>query len=346
MLSFLLLLSINLVGCQQDSIRNSNKTEKSPSTENEHFFINGISLTAPKNEFPASQLHPLVKTNSNWVSLMPFGFLKDKDPNLQFNHPMQWWGEKEEGIVKMSEYVKNQQIKVMLKPQIWIYDNHTYTGHLKMQNEADWIKLEEKYTDFILFYARIAQKINAELLCIGTELDGFVTSRPDFWRSLIPKIKETYKGKLTYAANWDDFKRVPFWELIDYIGVDAYFPISDIQVPSVLDIQNGWWPHIQVLDSFSKQYQKKIIFTEIGYRSMDYCAKEPWNSGTGFTTNMIAQSNALEGFFKAMENQEWYVGGFLWKWYTDHETSGGKNNNRFTPQNKPASQIITNWFSK
>jgi hypothetical protein len=41
------------------------------------------------------------------------------------------------------------------------------------------------------------------------------------------EIRKIYTGKLTYAANWDDFDKVPFWKELDYIGIDAYFPLSD-----------------------------------------------------------------------------------------------------------------------
>jgi hypothetical protein len=36
-------------------------------------------------------------------------------------------------------------------------------------------------------------------------------NRPKYWQELILEIRKVYKGKLTYAANWDEFKRVPFW---------------------------------------------------------------------------------------------------------------------------------------
>ena len=96
-----------------------------------------------------------------------------------------------------------------------------------MTNEDDWQVLENSYTQFILLYAMLAQEIDAELFCIGTELEKFIEKRPQYWSNLIKEIKKVYKGKLTYAANWDEFKRTPFWSDLDYIGIDAYFPVSD-----------------------------------------------------------------------------------------------------------------------
>ena len=86
-----------------------------------------------------------------------------------------------------------------------------------MTNEDDWQVLENSYTQFILLYAMLAQEIDAELFCIGTELEKFIEKRPQYWSNLIKEIKKVYKGKLTYAANWDEFKRTPFWSDLDYI---------------------------------------------------------------------------------------------------------------------------------
>ena len=80
-----------------------------------------------------------------------------------------------------------------------------------MHSEEQWGILEESYSAFILTYAKAAQELHADILCIGTELEKFVINRPYYWRKLIKEIREIYKGKLTYAANWDEFKRVPFW---------------------------------------------------------------------------------------------------------------------------------------
>jgi hypothetical protein len=59
-----------------------------------------------------------------------------------------------------------------------------------------------------------------ELFCFGTELGNAIAKRPQYWSQLIVKIRK-YTGKLTYAANWDDFDKVPFWKELDYIGIDA-----------------------------------------------------------------------------------------------------------------------------
>jgi hypothetical protein len=63
------------------------------------------------------------------------------------------------------------------------------------------------------------------------------SQRPEYWSQLIKKIKKIYSGN--YAANWDDFDKVPFWNELDYIGIDAYFPLSDATTPSVLELNDS-----------------------------------------------------------------------------------------------------------
>lgn len=113
----------------------------------------------------------------------------------------------------------------MLKPQIWI-PKGGFTGNIKMKSEKEWITFESNYEKFILFFAKHAQTTNCELFCIGTEMNSFVIARPKYWSDLILKIRKIYTGKITYAENWDTYATVPFIPSLDYIGIDAYFPLD------------------------------------------------------------------------------------------------------------------------
>lgn len=303
--------------------------------------INGVSFVA--SGVPVNEQHtsPVVNINANYAAIMPFGFIKDlKHPKIAFNTDRQWFGETKSGAKQYAEQLKIKGIKIMLKPQIWVWRGE-FTGYIKMETEVDWKTLEEAYSKFILEYADLANEINAELFCIGTELELFVENRPKYWDNLITEIKKRYKGKLTYAANWDEFKRTPFWNRLDFIGVDAYFPVSISKTPTVEECLKGWNAHKETIKGMSLKYNKPILFTEFGYRSVDFSGKEPWRSDRSMTSvNLEAQTNTTKALFDTFWKEEWFAGGFIWKWYHDHETSGGKNNSRFTPQNKPVEELI------
>jgi hypothetical protein len=309
--------------------------------------INGISFVASKNAIDKTHVQPVVAISGNYVALMPFGFVKDiATPEVQYNSNEQWFGETKEGLEQYAAAFRESNIKVMVKPQIWVW-NGVYTGLIEMKTEADWKTLERSYEQFIIAYATIAQKIDANMLCIGTELEKFVKCRPLYWKQLIVKIRIIYKGELTYAANWDEFKRVPFWNQVDYIGIDAYFPLSEKKTPTVSDFENGWEAHKNEIMELQKQYKKRVLFTEYGYRSVDYTGKKPWESSKVVGgVNVVAQKNATQAIYNQFWKEDWFAGGFLWKWFHNHKTSGGENNNRFTPQNKPAGDLIKKLYAQ
>ncbi len=310
------------------------------------YKINGVSFVASRDAVNESDIKPVVSVNANYAAIMPFGFIKNLEhPEIVFNTNRQWFGETKAGAKQYIQELKESQIKIMLKPQIWVWRGE-FTGFIEMQNESDWKILETSYSNFILEYAELAHEMKVDILCVGTELEKFIENRPDFWFSLIEKIKRKFKGKLTYAANWNEFKRTPFWSKLDFIGVDAYFPVSDSKTPTLEECLEGWKQHKQVVCEISEKHNKPILFTEYGYRSVDYSGKEPWKSDRSMSqVNLDAQSNTSQALFETFWKEDWFAGGFVWKWYHNHDNAGGENNSRFTPQNKPAEALIRKQYS-
>lgn len=309
--------------------------------------INGVSFVASRGVVDSSHVKPLVGINANAAAVMPFGFIRDKShPEVIHNTDRQWFGETRSGARQYIESLHKEGINVMVKPQIWI-SHGEFTGFLKMSSDADWKLLETSYSDFVLQYAELAEELNVEVFCIGTELEEFIKNRPEYWHQLIKEIRKVYTGKLTYAANWDEFWTTPFWTELDYVGIDAYFPVSDMQTPTIEDCIKGWEKHKMGLKNFSEKLDRPILFTEFGYRSVDYTGKEPWRYDRSMTSvNLEAQTNATKALFDAVWNEDWFAGGYLWKWFIDHKNVGGLMDNQFTPQNKPVETMIKSFYKK
>ncbi|MEX0313372.1 MAG: glycoside hydrolase TIM-barrel-like domain-containing protein [Allomuricauda sp.] len=303
--------------------------------------INGVSFVGSRERAEQHHVDPVVKVQANYAAVMPFGFARDlSSPNIIFDTERQWYGETRRGAKQYIELLQRNAVKIMLKPQIWIWRGE-FTGDMAMNSEEDWKTLEESYRKFALTYAKLAEETKSDIYCIGTELEEFVKNRPDFWMKLIDEIKKIYSGKLTYAANWDEYSRVPFWDKLDFIGVDAYFPLSEKQHPTKEELSSGWQRWKTKLEDLSKQYNKPTLFTEFGYRSMDYTAKKPWLVDRNeMDVNLEGQANATQAIFDEFWNEDWFAGGFVWKWFIHHDKSGGTSDNRFTPQNKPAENVI------
>ena len=309
--------------------------------------INGVSFVASREEVAQEHVQEVVKLHANHAAVMPFGFIRDiGSPEIIFDTERQWFGETKKGASQYIELLHKNGIKTMVKPQIWIWKGE-FTGTLKMNSEEDWKALEASYEQFILTYAEMAQETNSELFCIGTELEQFVKNRPDYWKALIAKIREVYKGKLTYAANWDEYPRVPFWAALDYIGIDAYFPLSEEKTPSVAQLKKGWQRWKSDIATLANTTDRRVLFTEFGYRSMDFSAKKPWLVDRNEeNVNLEAQVNCKKAIFEEFWGEDWFAGGYVWKWFIHHSKSGGADDNRFTPQNKPAQEVIKTFYKK
>jgi len=309
--------------------------------------INGVSFVASGEKVTNKHIIPVVNLNANYAAIMPFGFSRNlKSPSIGFNSDRQWFGERADGVAQYINELHKNNIKTMLKPQIWVMKGE-FTGKISMTNEADWLMLEKTYTDFILTYAKVAHENKVAIYCIGTELELFVKHRPKYWKGLIQQVKTIYKGKLTYAANWDEYLKTTFWKELDYVGIDGYFPLSDAKTPEISALKEKWQKHKLVMEKHSDSLQKKILFTEFGYRSVDYAAAKPWEVDYNKTSvNLDGQVNTTQALFEELWYEEWFAGGFVWKWFIDHENVGGVDNPRFTPQNKPAEELIRSFYFK
>ena len=117
-----------------------------------------------------------------------------------------------------------------------------WRGDFKAKNTADWNTWERSYEKYILQLAHLAEANEVALFCIGTELRESAKQRPHFWKQLIKKVRNVYAGQLTYSANWDEYQDITFWKDLDYIGIDAYFPISAAGTPEVEETVANWQP--------------------------------------------------------------------------------------------------------
>ena len=307
--------------------------------------INGVSFVSSNKKVTSKNIQPLLNIHANYAAVMPFGFIKSINlATLGFNKDWQWFGEQSKGIQQYVKELHKHKISVMIKPQIWVAKGE-FTGTIEMTSEDDWLQFENDYSNFILTFARIAAQEKVAIFCIGTELEKFVSNRPEYWKSLIAEVKLIYKGKITYAANWDEYTKTSFWEDLDYIGIDGYFPLSKEKTPKIATLKTAWEKHKGLMKKHTDSLNKQILFTEFGYRSIDYAAAKPWEVDyTKTSVNLTAQVNTTQALFEALWQEKWFAGGFIWKWFIDYENVGGKNNARFTPQNKPVENVIKEFY--
>ncbi len=319
-----------------------------PDTLSQSTKINGLSFVSPPNEFPEEFMSYVESAVSgDWIAISPFGFsYNNNDPQVLFNTEGQWWGETGEGVTTISSYARSNNLKVMIKPQVWI-PSGGWVGEYDALTEEGWTAWEKDYRDFILYYAELAQELDSEIFCIGTEYKIAAIRRQNFWFNLIDEVRAIYDGELVYASNWDHYQNIGFWTELDYIGVDSYFPLVEASTPKVSDLLAAWQPISQDLEAISNQYDKQILFTEYGYLSVDGAGWQNWvleSQLDATPINMQAQVNCFEAFYQQFWDKDWVAGGFIWKWYHNYIASGGITNRDYTPQNKPVESVISNYY--
>ena len=305
--------------------------------------INGLSYAAANKLIALNDITPMKEIGADWVSLMPYAFIRQGESKLMYSTERQWVSETLGGVSKDIVLAQKSGLKVMLKPHVWI-SHGAYTGDFSVLEDGDWAKFETSYKAYILAFARVAEEHHVELFCIGTEWRKFIKERPAFWDALIVEIRKVYSGKLTYAANWDEYKETPFWNQLDFIGVNAYFPLSKFKGPTPGQLEKSWQPIIEELYDLTSALDKPILFTEYGYRSIEGTTIQPWESYTKVPASMNEQEVALEVLYKTIWCKNWFAGGFLWKWFNRHNERGGTINIGYTPQNKPAELVVKKYY--
>ncbi len=306
--------------------------------------IRGVTLDA-RREPPPTTLPEIAALGATHVAVVPFGFQRrTDDPALRSNVDARWYTEGQAGIRALARQADTLGLRLVIKPQVWMRGG--WSADIAFETEADWQAWEARYRDLALFYARLSAEIDAPLFVVGTELGKAVRAREAFWRSLIAEVRTIYPGALTYAANWyDDFEHVPFWDALDYVGVQAYFPLSEMEVPSPADLRAGWDRHKAALRAVHVRTGKPVLFTEIGYRDVPHAAARPWewpdHHAPAAETDEALQARLFTAFFDEVWPEPWLAGAVLWKWYPPGDRSHAGD---FTPQGKPAEAVIQQGF--
>lgn len=121
------------------------------------------------------------------------------------------------------------------------------------------------------------------------------------WSALIEAVREVYSGRVTYAANFDQYEEVGFWGPLDLVSVNAYFPLRKLWQPGgdpeeLYSVFEARWGAIlrSILDLGRERGwgEKPILFTELGYVYRRNSTIEPW-AATGFSVLPSATGEKL-----------------------------------------------------
>lgn len=308
----------------------------------------GVCWVGGRQPVSKSDFDQLMKCGVTWISQTPFGWQSDlSSPVIEFQNDSEhmWWGESASGITRTTELAKAEGIEVLLKPHIWTRNG--WPGDINMKSESDWKKWFQQYTKFIVNYANLAEQLHVKILCVGTELH-FASKREGDWRALIDTVRQVYHGQLTYAANFnEEYEHIKFWDALDFIGIQSYFPLAQKEDAELADLIAAWDLHLKSIERTQASFSKPVIFTEIGYKSTNDTAIEPWRwpqKDDMDQASTAMQAKCYEAFFQTAWKREWLVGAYFWKWYPHNDSRMMEVD--FSPQGKEAEHVMAKWFTK
>lgn len=254
-------------------------------------------------------------------------------------------------VIAAIRELRSNGLRVMLKPHVDLLDGD-WRGNINPTDVDAWFA---SYTDFIVSYARLARDESVEMLSFGTELKVMTgAANRDRWIAVINAIRSAggYAGLLTYAANaaaaGDEFTSVSFWDQVDIIGLDAYFPLTDRNDPTVSQLVSAWslnrWGEniVANVQNFANAHTpKSVIFTEIGYRSVDGANTAPWDFSRPGAADTGEQRDCYEAMYEVWSPQNsWMKGNFWWDWPVPVPAA---NDTDYNPRNKPAETVLRDW---
>lgn len=108
------------------------------------------------------------------------------------------------------------QLRVLVTPVIEL-EQVSATPQRRTLAPTDPARWFWSYHRFLLHYARIAEAHHAACYAVGADLPDVLVQDATAWAGLIKDVRKAFKGKLTYAANWESFDKVPFWSDVEEV---------------------------------------------------------------------------------------------------------------------------------
>lgn len=316
----------------------------------------GLCWVGPAN---AAEMQRVKELGANWVSITPFGYGQQSAQQIptRYRHS-RFRSESLDTMRKLTRMAHAQGLAVMLKPHLWYARGGEWRGDIRPQDEAAWWRFYRGYGEFLRPYLRMAQEEKVELFCIGTELCS-TTDNEELWRKLIADARKIYPGQLSYAAHWrEELWCIRFWDALDLVGVQAYFPLVEFgdRRATQAQMRGGWEPWMQRLRELASKTKKSILFTELGYQPRVGTTHEPWLWNMPTPYSEAAQRDAFAAFFQAAaaelamsggsaeSKRPWLLGVHIWKWFS--YTRRPHRRVDFSPQGLPAELVLRQWFRR
>jgi len=263
----------------------------------------------------ARELDALRELGVNWVAIHPYAGIRadgalewrDLDPAA----PPEW-------IARPIREAHARGMSILVVPHIAQWGSPwKYRGEIEFTDPAHLERFFADYTRWITAVAACAR--GADGFSIASELDR-LGGHADRWRAVVAAVRSVTASRLTWCASWNSYRSVEFWDALDAIGIQAYFPLSGAEDPSADELRAAWSPILADLRALHERTGKPVVFTELGYNRSLAAAREPWayaqDHGEAAARAEALQVRCLATALEAIEGEsDWLRGAILWKWF-------------------------------
>lgn len=279
-----------------------------------------------------SRLAALADAGAEWVTLIPTWYQLEPTSSVIYREEP-GRTTTDEALLDALRDAQELGLQVVLKPHVDVVEGGSRLS-IQPSVEESWFA---SYTEMINGYATMAESEGVDQFVVGTELAG-TSANEDAWRTVIAEVRRRYSGPLTYAANHDEFEHVEFWDALDFVGVDAYFPLAESSTTDVQRLNRAWDSIADRLEDVAGDFGRMIVFTELGYPSQVGATVEPYNPSISDTPSEEEQAAALESMIDSIGSEPWFGGFHWWMWFVEDTPAQGALS--YMPQGKLAGGIL------
>lgn len=288
---------------------------------------------------------------AQWVTITPYiAMMSCEDTRVipYFEFPRE---KMEAMVVEAIRQARSAGLKVFLVPHVypwdWCWRGHLRPGGTEMGTEKGWGEWFDSYGSYMQDLAVLAAEENVDMLSIGVEFKSASSRFGYRFATIAEELRSFYPGKLTYCANWNEAEEVPFWDHLDYIGINAFYPMSE---------SGGYDPEEILLSAgniagrlrfLSEVHDKPVIYTEVGFKALKGALKEPWIWPENIENPVVdddIQAVLFDITFYTLWGEPWFDGLFVWRYMSDPSDYSQEAPYGYPPRLKPAEKIIESWF--